>query len=92
MTPNHIRTIRKEAGLSQTGLAAILRIKDLRTIRRWEKGEIPITGPASIILELIEDDALPYNYFHAAGVKVPGVLERATQTGGLASGSPTHSR
>lgn len=71
MTPNHIRTIRKEAGLSQTGLAAILRIKDLRTIRRWEKGEIPITGPASIILELIEADALPHKYYEAAGVKVP---------------------
>lgn len=71
MTPNHIRTIRKEAGLSQTGLAAILRIKDIRTIRRWEKGEIPITGPASIILELIEADALPHKYYEAAGVKVP---------------------
>ena len=69
MTPSHIRTIRKEAGLSQTGLAALLRIKDLRTIRRWESGETPITGPASIILELIEDDALPYKYFHAVGVK-----------------------
>ena len=59
MTPYHIRTIRKEAGLSQTGLATLLRIKDLRTIRRWESGETPITGPASIVLELIEAGALP---------------------------------
>lgn len=63
MTPSHIRTIRKEAGLSQTGLAALLRIKDLRTIRRWESGETPITGPASIVLELIEADALPERFF-----------------------------
>lgn len=68
MTPTRIKAIRNEAGLSQTGLANLLRIKDLRTIRRWEKGEIPITGPASIILELIEADALPYKYY---GVKVP---------------------
>lgn len=59
MTPNHIRTIRKKAGLSQAGLAAILRIKDIRTVRRWEKGVIPITGPASIIMEMLEAGVLP---------------------------------
>jgi DNA-binding transcriptional regulator YiaG len=62
MTPARIRTIRQQAGLSQTGLAALLRIADLRTIRRWEKGEIPISGPASIVLELLESGELPERF------------------------------
>lgn len=49
-----VRAIRKQAGLSQAGLAALLRIADLRTVRRWETGDVPISGPASIILELLD--------------------------------------
>lgn len=54
MAPTEVQTIRKRAGLSQTGLAALLRIADLRTVRRWETGDVPISGPASIILELLD--------------------------------------
>lgn len=62
MTPAHIKAIRKQAGLSQTGLAAVLRIADQRTIRRWETGKIPISGPASIILELLDAGELPERF------------------------------
>ena len=62
MNATRIQSIRKGAGLSQTGLAALLRISDLRTIRRWEKGEIPISGPASIILEMLEAGELQERY------------------------------
>jgi len=62
MTPAQIITIRKRAGLSQSGLAALLRITDQRTIRRWEKGDIPVSGPASIILEMLEAGELPKRY------------------------------
>ena len=62
MTPAQIKTIRQQAGLSQTGLAAVLRIADLRTIRRWEKGDVPISGPASIIMEMLEAGELPERF------------------------------
>ncbi len=44
-------------------MAALLRISDQRTIRRWETGEIPVSGPASIILEMMDRDELPNRYF-----------------------------
>lgn len=62
MTPKEVKSIREGAGLSQTGLAALLRISDLRTIRRWETGDTPISGPASIVLELLASGELPERY------------------------------
>ena len=53
MTPATIRAIRNTKGWSQTRLAQVLRIKDIRTIQRWESGAVPISGPASILLEMI---------------------------------------
>ena len=62
MTPAEIISIRKRAGLSQSGLAALLRISDQRTVRRWETGDIPVSGPASIILELLDAGELPERF------------------------------
>jgi putative transcriptional regulator len=63
MTPTEIKSIRQRYGLSQSELAALLRISDLRTIRRWEKGEVPVSGPASIVLELMDADELPNRFY-----------------------------
>ena len=63
MTPAEVKSIRERAGLTQTELARLLRISDIRTIRRWEQGDVPVSGPASIILELIEAGDLPIHYF-----------------------------
>lgn len=66
MSPTEIKAIRQRYRLSQSELAALLRISDLRTIRRWEKGEVPISGPASIILELMDADELPNRFYAPA--------------------------
>jgi transcriptional regulator with XRE-family HTH domain len=63
MTPYTVKAIRKEAGLTQSGLAALLRISDVRTIRRWESGVVPVSGPASILLEMLHNRELPKSYF-----------------------------
>jgi transcriptional regulator with XRE-family HTH domain len=55
MTPETFRTIRQQAGLSQARLAALLRLGDGRTIRRYEGGERTIPGPVSLLMEMIED-------------------------------------
>lgn len=62
MTPSEVIAIRKRAGLSQSGLARLLRISDERTVRRWETGDIAVSGPASIILELLDSGELPERY------------------------------
>lgn len=54
MTPDDFIRIRKQLGLSQAGLARLLGIKEDRTIRRWEAGEIAITGPAALCMRFLE--------------------------------------
>lgn len=58
MTPATCKAIRNRAGLTQSELARLLRISDIRTIRRWEKGDVPVSGPASIVLELLDAGGL----------------------------------
>lgn len=58
MTPEHFRQIREEADLSRSQLAKILRIKEVKTIYRYEHGEREISGPVSLLMEMIEDGRL----------------------------------
>lgn len=55
MTPDEVKAARKTLGLSAKGLAEELRLgKDGgRTVRRWEAGTTPISGPASVAIELM---------------------------------------
>ena len=59
MTPDRVREIRLALGLSQNALAEALRLgpNGGRTVRRWESGQVPITGPASVALELMKEKA-----------------------------------
>lgn len=59
MTPNELRRIRSKAGLSLDGLAKVLRLSDRSTVHRWENGSRAISGPASIILEMLDRGELP---------------------------------
>lgn len=49
--------IRKKSGLSLSQLSAIIRVHD-RTIRRYEDGSIPVSGPVSKLMELIKEGKL----------------------------------
>lgn len=55
LSPTDIKTARQRLGLTQQGLAEALRLgpNGERTIRRWEQGDIPVTGPASVAIELM---------------------------------------
>lgn len=55
MTPERFKSIRIAAGLSVRELAALLRIKDRSTVWRWETGAREITGPASLLMEMLDD-------------------------------------
>ena len=54
MTPATFKAIRERAGLTQDQLAKLLRISDGRTIRRYEDGSREVSGPVSILMELID--------------------------------------
>jgi len=62
MTAADFKAIRQAAGLSQVALATLLRIENKRSIQRWEAGDIAVSGPASIIMELLAKCQLPARY------------------------------
>lgn len=54
MTPDDVREARQRLGITQAELAVRLRLapatgKD--TVRSWESGKRPITGPAQVAIE-----------------------------------------
>jgi len=59
MDKNQFKAIRERAGLTQTGLAAFLRIEDIRSVRRWEKGDRAISGPVAYLMELLDAGVIP---------------------------------
>jgi DNA-binding transcriptional regulator YiaG len=62
LTGAEVRAIRTKVGLSLAGLAKVLRIEDRSTIHRWEKGARDVSGPASILMEMIDAGELPERY------------------------------
>ena len=62
MSPLELKRCRKTLGLSQSGLARLLRLSEDngdRTVRRWEAGEIEVTGPVSLVLDILTNDYDP---------------------------------
>lgn len=55
MTPNTFRNIR--GSMSLTELSDIIRVHP-RTIRRYEEGSVPISGPVSKLMELIREGVI----------------------------------
>ena len=58
MTPpdkEWVRASRKALGMTTKALAEALRLgrNGGRTVRRWESGETPISGPAQVAIELM---------------------------------------
>jgi DNA-binding transcriptional regulator YiaG len=55
MTPETFREARKALGLSANGMAEALKLGKGggRTVRRWESGETPITGPVAVAIGLM---------------------------------------
>lgn len=67
MDRNYFLNIRNAYGLSTRALAQVLRIGDERTIRRWQSGETPVSGPASIVMEMLAAGELPERYLPGDG-------------------------
>jgi putative transcriptional regulator len=52
--PN-IKAIRKDIGFSQSKFAALIGVS-IRTIQNWEQGHRHPTGPARVLLRLVQSD------------------------------------
>jgi DNA-binding transcriptional regulator YiaG len=59
MTPADLRAARHSLGLTQHGLAEVLRMGKwgFQSVAKWEKGEVPIPGPVAMAMELMVDRA-----------------------------------
>jgi len=56
--PDELRAARKSLGLTQKGLAEVLRMGKWgwQTISKWEGGDVPIPGPAQVAIECLLRD------------------------------------
>ncbi len=61
-----LRAFRKSQGYSINQLARILRIEAASTVHRWERGDRAVSGPASILIEMMQAGELPERYLDAA--------------------------
>lgn len=59
MTGDEFKSIREGANLSIARLADLLRVVDLRAVRRWEDGTKEVSGPVSVVMELLRDGVWP---------------------------------
>lgn len=57
MTPDQFRTIRRDAGLSLSQLSNIIGVH-ARTIRRYEDGSVPVSGPVRVLMGMIYEKKL----------------------------------
>jgi len=62
MTPAEFNRIRQDKGLSIAQTARILRIADRSTIHRWATDQRSVSGPASILMEMLDRGELPHRY------------------------------
>jgi DNA-binding transcriptional regulator YiaG len=55
MSASQVKAARAKLGVSQSQLAALLRMGSNgdRQIRRWEDGDAPVSGPASVAIEAL---------------------------------------
>lgn len=58
MTPEQFTAIREGAGLTKSGLAALLRVT-YRSVQHWETGEREISGPVAYLMELLGAKRIP---------------------------------
>ena len=55
MTGEEFQQLRRDWGLSTYELADLLRLKDNRTLRRWERG-LHIPGNVTLLMEILDAD------------------------------------
>lgn len=60
--PSEARRIRAKTGMSLSAFAKALRLADRSAVHRWETGSRAVSGPVSILYELLDAGELPARY------------------------------
>ena len=58
MTPEEFEAIQRKIKLTDSGMAAELRLADDRQIRRYRAGDRKISGPVARLMELFRDGTI----------------------------------
>lgn len=85
MSAHALRAAREELRLTRPGLARLLRLgpNGERRVRRWEDGDLPVSGPASVAIEALLSGWRP----HVAGCCNPPTVEMGIPLAGPTRGS-----
>lgn len=75
MEAERFKAIRTAAGLTLAEVAILLRMSDQRTVRRWERGDREISGPVSLLMELLESGEMPGDLIEGARIPRPAEEE-----------------
>ena len=54
LTKDELRDFRTAEGLTQEELAVRLGLKHKDTVRAWESGKTPVSGPASLVIRMVQ--------------------------------------
>jgi len=66
LSPAEFRRIREELGLSIPELTRLLNIATARSVRRWEEGDTPVSGPVTLLMRALVDVNGLYAYLAQA--------------------------
>ena len=64
LTGKQFQKLRLELGASIPEITRVLNITSARTVRRWEDEEVPVSGPATVLMQILH--AVPGAYAFAA--------------------------
>jgi DNA-binding transcriptional regulator YiaG len=53
MQPSQVRSLRNRLGWTQSRFAGAMQVTRL-TVGRWERGECPVSGPAVVLMRLMD--------------------------------------
>jgi DNA-binding transcriptional regulator YiaG len=57
VTPAELQDTMRRLGLSQIGAASLLRV-NVRTVRRWQDGDVPVPFAVAVVLRMLVDGRL----------------------------------
>ena len=70
MSPAELHDAMSRLGLSQIGAASLLRV-NVRTVRRWQDGDVPVPFAVAVVLRMLVDGRLTLRDVCSATVQHP---------------------
>jgi DNA-binding transcriptional regulator YiaG len=75
MTAEGFKRLRENLGINITHCALLFNMSSARTIRRYEDGDTPISGPAGILLKVLAEVPGAFEYVDRLAQKRSGEIQ-----------------